>query len=115
EEVGVSHQDVNTIGNLTDLYVVASNYLVLPVVGVLDTPPGFVKDPHEVDEIIEVKLSDLMDERNNKSMDMKIMQGITIHSPYFDLNQKVVWGATAMILSELKLILQPYFSDKGIM
>ncbi|MEN8250194.1 MAG: CoA pyrophosphatase, partial [Bacteroidota bacterium] len=89
EEIGVPHHNVETIGELTDLYVVASNYLVLPIVAVLDSPPQFVKDPYEVDEIIEVKLTDLMDERNNKSMDMKIMQGITIHSPYFDLNQKV--------------------------
>ena len=55
-----------------------------------------------------------MDDRKQKEKPLTILQGITINAPYFDLNDKVVWGATAMILSELKQILQPFYSHNQV-
>ena len=109
EEIGVDSGKIEVVGCLTELFIIASNFNVLPVIGILNEPPEFLADEHEVDEIIEVKLSDLMDEEKQKEKPLTILQGITINAPYFDLNEKVVWGATAMILSEFKHILQPYF------
>ena len=112
EEIGIGSSNIEVIGSITELFIIASNFNVLPVIGVLNNPPQFLADEHEVDEIIEVKLADLMDEEKQKEKPLTILQGITINAPYFDLNDKVVWGATAMILSELKQILQPFYKTK---
>ncbi len=112
EEVGIDSTKIEIIGSLTELYIIASNFNVLPVIGVLKEVPEFIADGREVDEIIEVRLDDLMEEDKQKEKPMTILQGITINAPYFDLNNKVVWGATAMILSELKWILKPFFKRK---
>jgi 8-oxo-dGTP pyrophosphatase MutT (NUDIX family) len=110
EEVGIKQNQINVIGSLSELYIIASNFNVLPTIGFLQEPPNFEADEHEVDEIISVKIEDLMNDSLQKEKPLTILQGITINAPYFDLNNKVVWGATAMMLSELKIILKPYFS-----
>jgi 8-oxo-dGTP pyrophosphatase MutT (NUDIX family) len=109
EEIGVSAEKIEIIGALTELFIIASNFNVLPAIGLIKEVPDFFADEHEVDEIIEVKLADLMDDDKQKEKPLTILQGITINAPYFDLNNKVVWGATAMILSELKHILRPFY------
>ncbi len=109
EEIGVGRKKIALAGQLTELYIIASNFNVLPVIGHLPARPEFVADPHEVDEIIEVKVTDLMKDALQKEMPMTILHGVTINAPYFDLSGKIVWGATAMILAELKAVLKAYF------
>ena len=110
EEIGISKDKIKVVGALSELYIIASNFNVLPSIGYLTEAPEFKPDEHEVDEIISVKIEDLMNDSLQKEKPLTILQGITINAPYFDLNDKVVWGATAMILSELKIILKPYFN-----
>ena len=112
EEIGIDPHKIEVIGALTELFIIASNFNVLPTIGLIKEVPEFLADEHEVDEIIEVKLADLMDDDKQKEKPLTILQGITINAPYFDLNDKVVWGATAMILSELKHILRPFYMSK---
>ena len=112
EEIGIDPHKIEVIGALTELFIIASNFNVLPAIGLIKEVPEFLADEHEVDEIIEVKLADLMDDDKQKEKPLTILQGITINAPYFDLNDKVVWGATAMILSELKHILRPFYMSK---
>ena len=110
EEIGIDKNKIEIIGSLSELYIIASNFNVLPTIGFLNETPSFIADEHEVDEIVSVKIEDLMNDSLQKEKPLTILQGITINAPYFDLNDKVVWGATAMMLSELKNILKPYFS-----
>jgi 8-oxo-dGTP pyrophosphatase MutT (NUDIX family) len=112
EEIGVDSDKIEVIGSLSELYIIASNFNVLPTIGVIDTLPNFIADEREVDEIIEVRLADLLDDAQQKEKPMTILQGITINAPYFHLGGKVVWGATAMILAELKWVLQPFYGSK---
>ena len=91
EEIGIDPHKIEVIGALTELFIIASNFNVLPAIGLINEVPGFLADEHEVDEIIEVKLADLMDDDKQKEMPLTILQGITINAPYFDLNDKVVW------------------------
>jgi len=114
EEIGVEKDKINVIGSLTEMYIIASNFNVFPTIGYLNEEPIFKADAYEVDEIISVKLEELMDDMLQKEKTMTILQGITINAPYFELSGKVVWGATAMILSEFKFILQPFFKRKGL-
>ena len=105
EEVGVEMKDITIIRQFTDAYIPPSNFLVTPFMGVLNETPTFTTN-EEVEELIEVKLSDLLNESNItiKNMTTSYMKSIDI--PCFKLNGYIVWGATAMMLSEIKDVLK---------
>lgn len=101
EEFGIPSEDIRVIGRLSQLYIPVSNYLVHPFVGYLKEIPSYTPDPNEVDEIIEVKVDDLLNPDLKKITEIRTSSGFNLKDvPYFDVNNKVVWGATAMMLSE---------------
>lgn len=104
EEVNIRSEKVNVLGSLSELFIPPSNYLVLPVLGFMENRPDLKPDLNEVSEIIEADISFLFDENKLKSKTIDI-RGHKIEAPYFDVNGYVVWGATAMILSELKEVI----------
>lgn len=107
EEVGVKAKEIEILGALTELYIPVSNFLVYPFVGYLDYEPMFIPQVSEVRSVVEVPISHLQNETTRKRRDLKAGKSITIKGvPYFDVNGHVVWGATAMILSELLEILK---------
>ncbi len=106
EEVGIISKEVKVIGTLTELYIIASNYHVLPVIGFVDQKPQFIPDQTEVVKILEANLTDLTSQ-SLKSKEMIVGNNITIESPYYDIHGHIVWGATAMMLSELVDIVRP--------
>jgi 8-oxo-dGTP pyrophosphatase MutT (NUDIX family) len=106
EEIGIDGQTVKIIGQLSELYIPPSNYIVFPFVGFTSSHPVFIPDQQEVVDIIEIRLKDLSNENNVKYRDIFIRDGLIVHAPCFDLAGKTVWGATAMILSEFKEILK---------
>ncbi|MEQ8472516.1 MAG: CoA pyrophosphatase [Marinoscillum sp.] len=105
EEIGVPSDQIEIIGQLSEFMVSASNHLVLPVVGYSRLKPSFLKDDFEVDEIIEAPLDHLLDAGRIKEKEIVTTYGYRLHSPYYDLEGKVVWGATAMMLSEFVQII----------
>lgn len=101
EEVGVSPLEVNVLGRLTELYIPVSNFLVYPFVGLLLGPPRFKPQQGEVEAIITPPISIFSQAENRKMTDLTIGPDIKLQDvPYFDVGGRVVWGATAMILSE---------------
>jgi 8-oxo-dGTP pyrophosphatase MutT (NUDIX family) len=106
EEIGVSADDVVVLGNLTEIFVAASNFRVLPVVGYLNYKPNFIPEIKEVAEILTSPLEAIIALEQKREKEMLIGGQFAINSPYFDINGKVVWGATAMILSELATIIR---------
>ncbi len=110
EEIGVSPEGIQVIGHLSEIYIHASNFRVTPVVGVLQEKPEFRREPLEVDEILEIQLSQLMDTSFHKAKDIRVRGMHLPDTPYYDLQERVVWGATAMILSELYHILEARFN-----
>lgn len=111
EEVGVGRNKITVVGTLSKFFVSASNFDVLPVIGVIDEQPQFVPEEREVSEIITPKASDLLDEDRLLTKDIVARNGFKLRSPYFSLENKVVWGATAMMLSELKAVLSEFHSS----
>lgn len=106
EEIGIDPETIVTIGVLTELYIPPSNYLVLPFVGYTLEKPLLNPDPQEVAGIIEIKLTDLKNDRNIKHKEIYIRHGISLFAPCFEINGYTIWGATAMILNEFKEILK---------
>jgi 8-oxo-dGTP pyrophosphatase MutT (NUDIX family) len=106
EEVGIKPSAVKIIGTLTPLYIPPSNYIVTPAVGWAERRPEFKADPREVDEMIEVRLSDFLDDRNVQSKRIKLFMGISANFPCFYIEGNIIWGATAMMLSEFREILK---------
>lgn len=102
EEIGVSRHHVEVLGKLTDLYIPPSNFLVHPYIGFAESRPEMVKDDREVAELFETDLHTLLNDDIVGETTISVGNGYRIKTPYFNINGKVVWGATAMILSELK-------------
>jgi hypothetical protein len=101
EEVGVSPLQVEILGRLTELYIPVSNFVVHPFVGVLLGPPDFTPQPGEVEAILTPSLTLFSQFENRKVTDLTVGQGIKLTGvPYFEVEGRAVWGATAMILSE---------------
>ncbi len=107
EEVGIKMNDINIIKDLTNAYIPPSNFLVSPFIGTIDYTPKFITN-NEVEKIIEVKLSDLLNETNIEIKNISTSYMKNIDVPCFKLNNYVVWGATAMILSEIKAIFKSF-------
>lgn len=105
EEVGIQKEQVTIIRALSETYIPPSNYLVSPFLGFSNHTPTFNKN-YEVETIIEVFLEDLLNNKNVSSFitDTSYMKNTSV--PCFKLNNYVVWGATAMILSEVKDLLK---------
>lgn len=106
EEVGVPKDQVEVIGQLTDLYIPPSNFMVYPTLGIAHQRPQFIPDPVEVAEVIEVELSTFLTEAGRGSYEINHRLGFQFQTPGYDVKGHTVWGATAMILSELGAILK---------
>ncbi len=105
EEIGIQGSDVSVLGNLSSFFVGASNYQVLPVVGHIKYKPSFIPDEKEVDEVIEVELDHFLKPNNRKEKEITIRERSLI-APYFDVSSQFIWGATAMMLSELVSVIE---------
>ncbi|MCH3884812.1 NUDIX hydrolase [Tenacibaculum aquimarinum] len=104
EEVGVLPSSVVIIREITDVYIPPSNFSATPFMGFTKKEPTFIKN-NEVANSITVLVSDLLNNDNitSKIMSTSYMKEISV--PCFKLNNYIVWGATAMILSEIKELL----------
>lgn len=106
EEIGIPTDEGILLGQLTDVFIPVSSFLVKPYVIYHETLPILKKDEREVAEILSFPLFDLKKEELISTMEVHLPNGTIYRNiPYFDLADKKVWGATALILSELREIL----------
>ena len=107
EEIGVLANEVKVLGKLTALYIPVSNFMVHPFVGTVSAKPQFLINPKEVEKIIETELEELFEDTIVKEKKILFSSlNREISAPYFDIKGHTVWGATAMIISELKEIVK---------
>ena len=104
EETGCS-ETPNFIGSLTPVYIPISKFMVQPYLAYLNETPIFNPDEREVFQLIELSVTDLLNPDLIKETIVTPTPTLKFKTPYFDVNQKIVWGATAMILNELKALL----------
>jgi 8-oxo-dGTP pyrophosphatase MutT (NUDIX family) len=105
EEVGANPGEITVLGSMSELYIPASNFRVLPVIGVTYTTPQFVPEEKEVAQILSADVNGLL-QQEIAVKDMIVGPNIKIRSPFFTVENRVVWGATAMMLGELLQILE---------
>lgn len=106
EEVGVSREVISVLKQLTEIYIPPSNFFVQPFIGITTTTPQFIPQDDEVEALIEVPLSLFMDDNTLVTKKITTSYATNIDVPAFLLNDHVVWGATAMMLSEVRELLK---------
>lgn len=102
EEIGVSPEKITVIRPFSEVYIPPSNFMVSPFLGYSNETLIFKLDPNEVAGVIEFPIEDFLDDSIvvNQKMDTSYSQSIDV--PSFKIKEHYVWGATAMMLSELK-------------
>ncbi|MDG5799698.1 CoA pyrophosphatase [Marinilabiliaceae bacterium ANBcel2] len=103
EELGITTRDILFAGALSPLYIPNSNYMVYPQVGIATKELLFYPDRDEVDEVIELPLSVLFDNKYKSHFTCNI-NGHNIEAPCYLYKDRAVWGATAMMLSEFAVL-----------
>ena len=105
EEVGIPQDEISVIKELTRLYIPPSNFWVQPFLGIFEKNPVLVPQESEVEEILEVRLVDFLDDRNVITQKLSTSYAKNIEVPAYRLNGHIVWGATGMMLSEIRELL----------
>lgn len=106
EEIGVPIKDMKILGQLTPLYVYVSNFLVQPVVSFIDYKPQLTLQKSEVDYVLTEELNYFKSPESISYTDYKIRNIIMPDMPHYNLQNHILWGATAMITAEFMAVIK---------
>jgi 8-oxo-dGTP pyrophosphatase MutT (NUDIX family) len=106
EEIGIHKSSIEIIKEFTEIYIPPSNFLVAPFLGISISEPSFVLQTDEVAGIIELPLTVFLDDKNVVTRKLTTSYAASIDVPAFLVKEHVVWGATAMMMSEFEDILK---------
>lgn len=106
EEVGVKPEHVEVIRSMSEVYIPPSNFWVQPYVGLYKKTDPFILQQDEVEQLIEVPLIQLMDDTYLTSQILSTSYAKNIEVPAFELKGFTVWGATAMMLNEIRELIK---------
>ena len=107
EELGILPHEIEIAGRLSPITIPVSKMRVQPVIAKLSRTIPFLPDPREVSEVLEVPFNFLTDRMNLKTVEVRAGKDQKMEVPAFDLGKSVIWGATAMMISELLVLLNP--------
>jgi 8-oxo-dGTP pyrophosphatase MutT (NUDIX family) len=105
EEVGIDHHQIEILGKLSDLYVEVSQFSIQPFLAWADQKPEFLVDFGEVEKLILFPVSDFIANEIISEIELETVTG-SLRVKYYPYDGEFIWGATAMILSELIEILK---------
>ncbi len=107
EEINIEMKQAKLIGQITPVYIPVSNFEVYPYLFWHEVIPNFDLSSREVNDIFIVNCAELLDDENLTEVDIEISKNSKLKKvPCFRLQNKIVWGATALILSEIKELLK---------
>jgi 8-oxo-dGTP pyrophosphatase MutT (NUDIX family) len=113
EEIGVEQHHINVLTELSNLYIPPSNFLVFPFLGYCNEKPAFNIDYNEVAQLIEFNALHITNDAIKSKMIIdKHPSGDNVTAPYYLINDHKVWGATAIILSEIEAIFKELLFDE---
>lgn len=105
EEIGVPSVDVTVLKELTEVYIPPSNFLVSPFLGVVSKRPDYILEEKEVERVIEIPLKNVLSDDFVSTQIISTSYATNLEVPVFKFQDEVIWGATAMMLSEIKDLL----------
>jgi 8-oxo-dGTP pyrophosphatase MutT (NUDIX family) len=108
EEIGLPRDEVRIIGALTPTPTVATSYAVYPFVGLIEPGRAWTPSAHEVDEVIELRLTDLRAAHTRRRL---IHRGIPFRTDVYSVGELVIWGATARIVGDLLARVDPLLGE----
>ena len=100
EELGIPPATVEVLGALTPIYIPPSNFQLTAVVGYAPELPPLAPNPSEVDAVLLVALRQLLDPASVREETWE-RRGAQFRVPFYEVDGYKVWGATALVLSEL--------------
>jgi 8-oxo-dGTP pyrophosphatase MutT (NUDIX family) len=106
EEIGVKPERAEVLGKLSNFFVMPSNFIVTPVIAAIYGKPVFTPDPFEVSRILEARVSDLAEHHAIKQTEILAGGKYRMLAPHFEIDNEIVWGATAMMLNEFRMVLR---------
>ena len=101
EEIGIDGDTLRILGRLPRCYIPTSHFDVSPIVARLDGVPAFAPNPSEVAAVFCFGLDELLQHRF-KRVEQRRIRDIDVHVPYYAVRDHKIWGATAIMLSELE-------------
>lgn len=110
EEIGVITSELHVVGRLSDFFVIPSNFMIVPVVAVAPSRPLFIPQEREVEKIIEGDLQLLLRDDAVQEEEILAAKKYPMRAPHFKIEGEIVWGATAMMLNELRVIVRGMYS-----
>ena len=108
EELGVRPDQIEIVGQLAPILVFASNFHVTPFIATSNERPEFRPNSSEVEELYEVPLAHILDQRRWGHIVIKRGQ-LEFRAPSFAFQDRHIWGATGLILGELGLAIGGLF------
>lgn len=106
EEIGVDSRNVSILGRLSEFHVIPSNFLITPVVASIDRKPVWIPDPYEVAGILTGRISELVKDDAVRTTEILAAGQYRMNAPHFNIENQIVWGATAMMLNEFRMLLR---------
>jgi 8-oxo-dGTP pyrophosphatase MutT (NUDIX family) len=105
EEIGFHDEYIMHLGQLSRVYIPVSRFLVYPHLFYSRDVYPFTPDPIEVEDIITFPLYDITLSENKTTTKIKLDNNVVMKDiPCFMINGKVVWGATALMMEELRRV-----------
>ncbi len=104
EEVGLDLERVHVLGSLSAVFIPVTGFILHPFVATCWYKPAFTPSPDEVERVLEVPLTRFTEPSVLRTETRELL-GREARVPYFDVEGERLWGATAMILSELLWLL----------
>ena len=113
EEIGIQPENVDLLGKLTPIYIPVSNFSVQPFIGLVQSETPFILSEREVKSVFKIKVSDLLNPKSKVKKDIPNHMGQVLKNiPCFYIEERIIWGATSIILNEFKVILENVISKK---
>lgn len=109
EEVGADRRRIDLVREISELYIPPSNFRVFPFIGLYRKEKPFIRQESEVESLLEVPLTDILDDVNLTTQNLSTSYARNIEVPAFLFQGHIVWGATAMMLNEIREMFKQVF------
>jgi 8-oxo-dGTP pyrophosphatase MutT (NUDIX family) len=99
EEIALDPAGVEVVGALPPVSTFVTGYRIQPFVGLVAEPAelGLEPNPTEVETVLAFTLDRL---REGYAMRRLVRRGVPVHTPTYEVEDTMIWGATARILGD---------------